>query len=344
MTTPNTLQQQEYHVTMDVAVQLLEELTEAGDKVMLWGSPGIGKTSIVEQLGARKNRKVITFIASLREPVDVRGIPVTDPLTKTTVWYVPSELPQVERDGEEGYLFLDEINAGSQQMMSVMMGLVETGIVGDYHLPKGWRIVAAGNRVSDRAVAQRMPTALRNRLAHIFIVPDVPAFAKWANKNGIAPELVAFVRMFEKYLHMMPKGDENAFPTPRSLVKAAKYINAPKHLRLRLFAAHIGDAVAGEFDAFIDLYRTIGTLDGIVADPDGSPIPTEPSIRFATCTGLARIATRKTLPNIIKYAERLPREPQILVVIDATDRDESLKNTAAYGAWAVKNQDVLLQN
>jgi hypothetical protein len=143
---------------------------------------------------------------------------------------------------------------------------------------------------------------------------------------------------------MMPKGDENAFPTPRTLEKCKKYINAPKHLRLRLFATHIGDAVAGELDAFIELFRSIGTLDGIVADPDNAPVPTEPSIRFATCTGLGRIATRKSFPAIIKYAERLPRESQILVVIDATDRDESLKNTAAYGSWAVKNQDILLQN
>jgi hypothetical protein len=128
------------------------------------------------------------------------------------------------------------------------------------------------------------------------------------------------------------------------LEKCKKYINAPKSIRLRLFASHIGDAVAGELDAFIELYRTIGTLDDIVADPDGAKVPTEPSLRFATCTGLARIAKRASFPAIIRYAERLPRESQILVVTDATDRDESLKNTQAYGAWAVKNQDVILQN
>ena len=49
------------------------------------------------------------------------------------------------------------------------------------------------------------------------------------------------------------------------------------------------------------------------------------------------------MPQIIEYAERLPRESQIMVVTDATRRDESLKNTAAYGAWAVSNQDVLMQ-
>ena len=91
-------------------------------------------------------------------------------------WYVPDELPRVERDGEFGYLFLDEINTGSPQMMAVMMQLVLDRKVGEYTLPPGWRIIAAGNRVSDRAAAQRMPTALRNRFAHIFCVPSVEAY------------------------------------------------------------------------------------------------------------------------------------------------------------------------
>src|SRR5262245_55463527 len=137
----------EIECTIDLAAQLLETLTDEGDEVMLWGAPGIGKSSIVHQLGARTGRKVIEFRTNIREPVDVRGVPVADHATGTTKWFVPSELPQVERDGEEGYLFIDEINSGTLQMMAVMMGLVLEHKVGDYVLPQGWRIIAAGNRV-----------------------------------------------------------------------------------------------------------------------------------------------------------------------------------------------------
>jgi hypothetical protein len=229
-------------------------------------------------------------------------------------------------------------------MMAVAMGLVLERKVGDYVLPAGWKIIAAGNRVTDRAAARRMPTALRNRFAHIYVRPDVDAWCKWANANDVAPEVVAFVRLRrDDILHIMPKGDENAFPTPRSITKAAKYVTAPKGARLRLFAALVGDGVAAELDGFIELYRSLGSLDDIVRDPAGARLPSEPSTRFAVCTGLARLATRKTLPAIIQYAERLPRESQILVVTDATERDASLKNTTVYGAWAVKNQDILLQ-
>jgi MoxR-like ATPase len=330
-------------VTIAQAVDLLNLLIDGGDPVMLWGPPGIGKSEATHQIGATRGWKVIEYRANLREPVDVRGIPVPDLDKGTTRWLVPDELPRADRDGERGILFLDEINTASPQMMAVLFGLVLERRVGEYVLPAGWVIVAAGNRVSDRAAAQRMPTALRNRFAHIFIAPDVDAWCKWANRNNVAPEVVAFVRLRRELIHIMPKGDENAFPTPRSLTKAAKYVNAPKSQRLRLFASHVGDGVAAELDGFIELYRGLGSLEDIVASPDTAPVPTEASARYAVCTGLGRLATRKTLPNIIKYAKRLPRESQILVVHDATTRDEKLKETTAYGAWAVENQDIILQ-
>jgi hypothetical protein len=338
------LKSAEAEITIDLAAHLLEMLTDNGDPVMLWGLPGIGKTSIAEQLGVKRNRKVIVLKTNVREPVDLRGIPVADLATGTTKWLVPDELPQVERDGEEGYLLIDEINTGTTQMMAVMMGLVLERRVGEYVLPKGWVVIATGNRVSDRAAAQRMPTALRNRFAHLFIMPDVEAWAKWANSNGVAQEVVAFVRLRRDLIHMMPKGDENAFPSPRSLVKAAQYVNAHRSVRSKLFAAHIGDAVAAELDGFIDLYASIGSLADIVKDPDNAPLPANASIRYATVTGLGRMADRQNFANIIRYAERLPRESQILVVHDATNRVETLKNTSEYGAWAVKNQDIVLQN
>lgn len=339
----NVLSIKEHECTIAEAAILLRILTDAGDPVMIWGPPGVGKSEITHQMGKETSRTVIEFRTNIREPVDVRGIPVPCEKTGTTRWFVPDELPQVERDGEFGILFIDEINTGSPQMMAVMFGLILDRRVGEYVLPKGWAIVAAGNRVSDRASAQRMPTALRNRFAHLFVVADVAAWCTWANANGVAPEVVAFIRLRRECLHIMPKGDENAFPTPRSLTRAAKYVNAPRAHRLRLFAAHIGDAVAAELDGFIDLYHSIGSLEDIIKDPANAKVPTEPSIRYAVCTGLARLATKQTMPAIIKYAERLPREPQILVVHDATTRDEALKNTAAYGKWAVANQDMTIQ-
>lgn len=86
-------------VSVPNAARLMRLLTDAGNSVFLWGKPGIGKTDIVHQMGAATGRKVIEFHAGLREPVDLRGIPVADLQSATTRWLVPSELPQAERLG-----------------------------------------------------------------------------------------------------------------------------------------------------------------------------------------------------------------------------------------------------
>jgi len=336
-------------VSIATAARRTRKLIAKRKPVMLWGKPGIGKSDLVRQIGAMLGMKVIEFRTNIREPVDVRGIPVPCEKTGTTRWFVPDELPQVDRDGECGILFIDEINTGTLQMMAVMFGLVLDRRVGEYVLPNGWVIIAAGNMVADKAAAQRMPTALRNRFAHIYCKADLASWAAWANANGISPELVAYQRLMQGenhgngVLHVMPVGDENAFPTPRSWAQCSAFVDEDKEDRMALFASFVGDAYATGFDAFIDLYRSIGSLDAMIKDPNGAKVPTEPSLRYAICTGLARMATKKNFANIITFAKRLNRESQILLVSDATQRDEDLKNTAVYGEWAVANQDITIQ-
>ena len=112
--------------------------------------------------------------------------------------------------------------------------------------------------------------------------------------------------------------------------------------RMRLFASLIGDGPATEFDGFINLYRSIGTLDDIIKNPLKANVPTEASQKYAVATGLARKATRANWKAIITYANRLDAERQTLLIHDATLRDPSLKETAEYGEWAVANGHLLM--
>jgi hypothetical protein len=328
-------------VTIARAAILMRCFVEHYQSVFLWGGPGIGKSDSVRQLASALGWKLIEFRANLRDPVDCRGIPVPDLKTGVTRWLVPDELPREDRDGKYGILFLDELNTASAQMQAALFQLVLERRLGDYVLPDGWTIVAAGNRVSDRAAAQRMPTALRNRFAHLYITPDVAAWAAWATANDVAPEMVAFVRFRRELLHKMPVGDENAFATPRSLTKAAAFVNAPMDVRRDLIAAHVGDDVAGEIEGFLQLYESLGSLENIVENPETAKLPTEPSQRYAVCTGLARLATRQNFSKIMIYANRLDGEGQVLLTHDATLRNPKLKETVAYSKWAVANQNVI---
>jgi len=332
----------EREIDIATAAIRLEMLTDAGDNVFLWGKPGIGKTDAVRQLGVRKKRPVIEFHANLREPVDVRGVPMPDLVSGVTRWLVPDELPRADRDGEEGYLFCDEMNTASPQMQAALFGLALEGRIGDYRLPPKWRVIGAGNRMIDRAAAQRMPTALRNRLAHLFVTVDADAWIVWAKENGVAEEMIAFIKFRSELLHRMPNGDENAFPTPRSITKASKYVKAPAEHRMALIAAHVGDDVAGEIDGFLRLYESVGSLENIIANPDTADIHAKADVRYAVCVGLARLANPKNFSAIVKYADRMHRENKMMIMHEAVRRDPSLKNTAAYSKWAVDNSDLIM--
>ena len=83
----------------------LETLLSANQPSCLWGAPGIGKSNIIHQLGARLNLEVRDIRAVLLDPVDLRGLPHVNGDGRSH-WAIPEFLP---RDGA-GILFLDELN------------------------------------------------------------------------------------------------------------------------------------------------------------------------------------------------------------------------------------------
>ena len=52
----------------------------------LWGPPGIGKSDLVQQIGADTDREVIDVRLALWEPTDIKGIPYFDSNASILVW------------------------------------------------------------------------------------------------------------------------------------------------------------------------------------------------------------------------------------------------------------------
>ncbi len=59
-----------------MAHQALAVSVTAGVPVLLWGSPGTGKTSVVRALGESLGWPVEVVVGSIREPTDFAGLPV----------------------------------------------------------------------------------------------------------------------------------------------------------------------------------------------------------------------------------------------------------------------------
>lgn len=308
--------------------------------VFMWGPPGVGKSDLVRSIARDRSLPIVDFRAVLRDPVDLRGLPAI--VDGGARWLPPADLPNQERDGAEGILFLDELNAAPASVQAACFGLVLDRRVGEYTLPDGWRIIAAGNRQSDKAAAQRMPTALANRFAHVDIEADPDTFTRWANENDIDPLVIAFVRFRPAMLHMMEGSDLRAFPTPRAWARVSKVAQAEPKLRLALVTGLVGEGAPAEFEGFVRVYNELPSLDFVIANPEKAPVPQEPAARFAISTGLARKAKRDNFAAIMTYIRRLPREFEIMLAFDAVTRDKSISQTKAFGDWAYRNQDVTI--
>lgn len=330
-------------MNMQQSAALLRAYVDANIPAMLTGKPGVGKSDIVRQLAAALNCGLLDVRASLLDPVDVRGIPSVE--NGVTRWNPPTFLPIVERDGETGILFLDELTNAPISTQAALYQLVLDRQIGEYKLPPGWRIVAAGNSQSDRAAANRMSSALANRFAHIEAESDAPSFCAHARRSGFHPAIPDFIdwtaHKGDSLLHVMPKDDSKAFPTPRAWERVSDFIkSAPADLWHMGVAGIVGATAGAAFMGFVEVWRTMPKLADVFANPKSAPVPLESSGRYAVACAVARMMTAANVGAGIVYLERCGAEFATMALLDAFRRDPALLETAAAVDWKIRNQHV----
>lgn len=250
---------------------------------MIWGAPGIGKSSIVAQVAHASNLAFIDVRLSQLAPTDLRGLPVAIPASKTksqtgiSAWYPPDFLP---REGR-GIFFLDELNMAPPAMQGVAQQLILDRRVGTYEMPEGWFIWAAGNRKEDRASVFEMPAPLANRFLHLSVGADFDSFKAYALNQGLEEQILAFLSFRPGLLHKLSL-KEPAWPSPRSWEMASRLHRAGLDVD-----SAVGEAAASEFRAYLKVYDHLPNLERILAGNGGGiAFPQEPSSRYATTLGL----------------------------------------------------------
>ena len=241
---------------------------------MIWGQPGIGKSSIVSQIANTAGIDFIDVRLSQLAPTDLRGLPV--PENGISHWYPPEFLP---REGS-GILFMDEINMAPPAMQGVAQQLILDRAVGSYTLPDDWFIWAAGNRKEDRAAVFDMPSPLANRFIHLTLEPSIDDFRQYAYSKGFSNGIIGFLAFRADLLH---KQDHNsdAWPSPRSWEMANQLHSAGLDIE-----PAVGMGCATEFAAYLAVTDDIPDLAAILSGKKQPKFPTEPSLRYACVMGL----------------------------------------------------------
>jgi|TARA_B100000085_G_scaffold114268_1_gene104174 hypothetical protein len=238
--------------------------------VFIWGAPGIGKSSAVSKVAEERGLQLIDLRISQLAPTDIRGLPYTE--NGKAHFAPPSFLPS---EGE-GILFLDELNMASPSVMGIAQQLILDRRVGDYEVPKGWFIIAAGNRTEDRAAISQMPAPVANRFIHFNIDCSLDSWKEYAIARGVDEKILSFLNFRPQLLYHFEK-NQSAWPSPRSW----EFANTLLGIDLSIESA-VGTGAASEFYAYQTIYKELPDVESIFRGDDIA-VPHEPSLMYAVC-------------------------------------------------------------
>jgi hypothetical protein len=178
--------------------------------VFIWGPPGVGKSSLVEEYAAKMGLECISLLGSQLAPEDVMGVPQ---IVDGRIQFCP---PRMIAREKPYCLFLDELNACSDDVQKAFYSLIHDRRVGEYILPEGSVVIAAGNRKQDASIVKGVSSALINRMVNIYIDVSPEDWLRWAERNQIHPLVIQYLRQHPDHLSVLPTNEEKPFSTPRS--------------------------------------------------------------------------------------------------------------------------------
>jgi hypothetical protein len=314
-----------------------------GNRVVpfILGAPGGGKSAcardIVRELGIEN---VVEFTASLRDPVDVLGVPQTT--GEFTRWVPPQEFYQLRQGTGRSALILEELSDAPVPMQNALCGVIYDRRAGPLALSDQLFIIATGNRTEDKSGANRITSKLANRTRRFDFQENIDDWTEWALDNDVDPVLIQFLRFRPGLLSDF---DANRFanPTPRAWERVS-FI--PQSLDKGLFfdncAGEVGEGAAAEYTGFRRIYETLPDVDSILLDPAGADLPADPATLYALTGALARKSTKDNFDRVSKYLSRMSPEFNVMATKDAIKFQPSIKHTRSFVEWASANADVLM--
>jgi len=150
-------------VTQHEAKQAIAVSLLADAPALVWGMPGIGKSSFIHQLGEKLGYRVHVVIGSLCDPTDIKGLPFID---GSSVKFARPYFITDALESKRVILFFDELTLAPKTVRDAIMRLVLERAIDDVKLPPETRIIAAANP-PEVAEGWDLTLPLANRFVHI---------------------------------------------------------------------------------------------------------------------------------------------------------------------------------
>jgi hypothetical protein len=296
----------------------------------------MGKSSIVKSIAREYSLELVDHRLSTSAPEDLSGLPhfVNGRASFMPFDTFPTEDTPIPAGKQGWLLFLDEFNSASKAVQAAAYKLVLDRMVGLKRLHPNVVIVCAGNLSTDRAIVNPISTAMQSRLIHLIMeldhtefMEDVAFAQNWDNR------IIAYLNYKKESLYdFRPDHDDHTFCSPRTwefmndLIRDQQVV--PEDAAL--YAGAITSGVATDFISFSKVFENLPMVGQIVKDPEGTPLPADKDIRWATVTHLISHADNDNLTPIATYINRLISEFRVLFFRGLMVRKPELKKHPAF--------------
>ncbi|MGI9614756.1 MAG: AAA family ATPase [Acidimicrobiales bacterium] len=310
-------------MTESSASKALAVAVAARTPVLLWGSPGTGKSSVVRALADAMGVTCEVVIASIREPSDFAGLPV---VVDGGVRFAPPTWATNLQAAGQGILFLDEISTAPPAVQAALLRVVLERTVGDLELPANVVVVAAANPPEQAADGWDLSAPLANRFCHLdwsvgaqtiatglaagFADPEPVSLPNgWTTRLTRARADVAAFLLIRPGLVSAPPTERaaagRAWPSPRSWEMAATLLAASRAAGVdgdataHLVTGSVGDGAGIEFLAWL-AELDLPDPEQVLANPGEFELPDRGDRAYAVLTSVA--ATVAANPTVERWA------------------------------------------
>lgn len=273
--------------------------------LMVYGPPGVGKTSIIKEFAEDPSRDYELRVKHLSrmDPADLSGLPK---VSKDNIYaeFMPISLFKPTQK-KRLVIFFDELNTAMPQVLNAALDIILEKKADSETFSKAADlgektiILAAGNLgpEEDGTQTEELSMAVKTRMVQVRLKTDIGQWRKWAEEKKLHPSVIGYLDSEEKLIdYKALKNMEKQAPTPRGWEKLSQMIEIIESMDLSkeeknrmaeiISLGAVGAKRGGEFFRYYagiflsgksDFNRALGALESFIksAGPADAPAMAE---------------------------------------------------------------------
>lgn len=247
-------------------------------RLAIQGAPGTGKSDIIREICEENGWTLSVKYLSNMSLEQITGIPCKVESGSTAIWSKPElfnfDIPeyatpaylngdQKVKDETVKVLLIDDFHLADRIMQRYLFQLLTYKSLNGYHLPPNTAILLAGNRNTDKALANPIPAPVCNRLMFIEVKSDSKDWLNnFAFKHAIREDITSFIYNRGDVCLSSEPLESGAWASPRAWTYLSyqmdsyeKMFGSLNIMQLKTMAAGlIGPEMAGKFIEYRELF------------------------------------------------------------------------------------------